>query len=113
MKRKSTFSNLINLTLTKIGLSFSSDLKTNSMSSFLFKLIPCARRGKVQISEKYNKSPQTRVRRRQSTEPIEYATKEVHMQQTPIIGRARGFETVEMGTINVGNDNNADIKTTK
>jgi hypothetical protein len=83
------------------------------MTSLLFKCIPCARSGKAPISEACEESQPQRVYRKKSTEPVEGRLYHTGIQQTPIV-RARGYEIVEMGTIDeTGNGINTDIKTTK
>jgi len=83
------------------------------MTSFLLKCIPCARSGKVPISENYEQSQPQRLHTKKSSEPVEGQIYHATLQQTPTPLRARGFEIVEMDTVGTGNEFNTDIKTTK
>ncbi|CAF1009025.1 unnamed protein product [Adineta steineri] len=81
------------------------------MPSFLLKCIPCARSGKIPISENYQEQSQTQqIYRKKSNEPVEGRVYHRAIQQTPIAVRARGYEIVEMDTMGTGGGNN-DIKT--
>ena len=54
------------------------------MTSFLFKCIPCARSGKVPISEIHEESQPQRLKTKKSTEPVEGRIYHTSIQQTPI-----------------------------
>jgi hypothetical protein len=84
------------------------------MTSFLFKCIPCARSGKVPISENDEESQPQRLYTTKSNVPIEDRIYHTTIQQTPTAIHARGYEIVEMD-ITGGTENgiNTDIKTTK
>jgi len=84
------------------------------MTSFLFKCIPCARSGKIPISENDEQIPPQRIYAKKSNAPVEGRIYHAAVQQTPTAGHARGFELVEMD-ITGGTENgiNTDIKTTK
>jgi hypothetical protein len=82
------------------------------MTSFLFKCIPCARSGKVPISENYEKPAAQRLKRKKSNEPVEGRIYQTSLQQTPVV-RSRGFDIIEMGTIGSDGGLNTDTKTTK
>jgi len=83
------------------------------MTSFLLRCIPCARTGKVPISETDEISQPQRLYKKASNEPVQGRLYHASIQQTPTPIRARGFEIVEMDTIGTGNGVNTDIKTTK
>ena len=83
------------------------------MTSLLFKCIPCARHGKVPISENYQESPSRQLYAKKSNEPTERPIYQTTIQKTPLAVHARGFELVEMDTMGTGDGIHTDIKTTK
>ncbi|CAF0837444.1 unnamed protein product [Adineta ricciae] len=83
------------------------------MPSFLYKCIPCARSGKVPISERHDESQPERLFKKKSNEPVEGRVYHATVQKTPIVVRARGFELVEMDTMDAGGGLNMGIQTSK
>ena len=77
------------------------------MTSILLKCIPCARSGKFTVNER--PAPE-RVYAKQSSQPVESRVYHATVQQTPAVPHARGFEIVEMDTIDTGNGIKTDTK---
>ncbi|CAF4306777.1 unnamed protein product [Rotaria socialis] len=73
------------------------------MTSLLFKCIPCARSGKVPISEN-TQSYLTKAQKAVPSQPVESQKYSRSIQQTPTPIRARGYDTFEMDTVGTGND---------
>ncbi|CAF4595843.1 unnamed protein product [Rotaria magnacalcarata] len=73
------------------------------MTSLLFKCIPCARSGKVPISENIQASLK-KAQKAAPSQPVESQKYSRSIQQTPTPLRARGYDTFEMDTAGTGND---------
>lgn len=83
------------------------------MASLFLKCIPCARSGRVPISENYETAQPRKLYAKKSNEPIEIPLCQSAVQKTPLTVHARGFEIVEMDAIGAGNGLNTDTKTSK
>lgn len=103
--------NEINIFLTFDYIFLFSDFDTHSMASLFLKCIPCARSGRVPISENYEISQPTKLYAKKSNEPVERPLCQAPMQKTPLTNHARGFEIVEMGTVGTENGSNTVVKT--